>query len=150
MDSNRTDSFEISKKNPFDSEDEKDSNFFLLDETPTMQYPKFQTEPLRRLNDYDFNLLKEDAYKDVSDDLFKLEYKISKMEESLKTLESQIHAARDIHDYDLIDELVLRMITIKQEYDELVEIYNEKSISTRISGSIMNLFGENFKKCRYL
>lgn len=144
MKSNRTDSFEISKKNPF-NEENKNDNFFLLDETPTVQYPKFQSEPLRRLNDYDFNLLKEDAYKDVSDDLFKLEYKISKMEESLKSVEAQIQAARDIHDYDLIDELVVRMISIKQEYDELIEIYNEKSISTRISGGIMNLFGENFK-----
>ena len=41
------------------------------------------TEPVRRLNDYDYNILREDAYKDVSDELFKLEYKISRLEEEL-------------------------------------------------------------------
>ena len=43
----------------------------------------FNQEHSRRLNDYDYNILKEDAYKEVSDELFKLEYKISKIEEEL-------------------------------------------------------------------
>lgn len=145
MNKNRTDSFEISKKQPF-SKKEQETNFFLMEETPAVSYQKMQTEPIRRLNDYDFNLLKDDAYKDVSDDVFKLEYKISRIEEGLKELEAQIQSARAIHDYDLIDELVLRMIALKHEYDELVNIYNEKNISTKISGSIMNLFGKKFKK----
>lgn len=144
MNKKSTDSFEITKKNPF-NEEIKENNFFMLDESPEMPSLKLQSEPLRRLNDYDFNLLKEDAYKDVSDDSFKLEYKISKTEESLKLLEAQIQAARDIQDYDLIDELVIRMIALKEEYDELVEIYNEKSISTKISGGIMSIFGDKMK-----
>ena len=145
MNKNSTDSFEISRKQPFNKK-EQETNFFLMEEIPAVNYQKTQSEPIRRLNDYDFNLLKDDAYKDVSDDIFKLEYKISRLEECLKDLEAQIQSARAIHDYDLIDELVLRMIALKQEYDELVDIYNEKNISTKISGSIMNLFGEKFKK----
>lgn len=145
MNKNSTDSFEISRKQPFNKK-EQETNFFLMEEIPAANYQKTQAEPIRRLNDYDFNLLKDDAYKDVSDDIFKLEYKISRLEDGLKELEAQIQSARAIHDYDLIDELVLRMIALKQEYDELVDIYNEKNISTKISGSIMNLFGEKFKK----
>lgn len=145
MKKNSTDSFEITKKNPF-NEKKEEINFFLMEESPAMQIQKNVSEPLRRLNDYDFNLLKEDAYKDVSNDSFKLEYKIAKAEEGLRTLENQIQTAREIQDYDLIDELVIRMIALKEEYDELVEIYNEKSISTRISGGIMSIFGENFRK----
>ena len=145
MKKNSTDIFESTKQNPFEKED-KSNNFFLMDETPLIQIQRASSDSTRRLNDYDFNLLKEDAYKDVSDDLFKLEYKISKLENILKDIESQIQAARDIQDYDLIDELVIKMIAVKSEYDELVSIYNEKSISTRISGGIMNLFGEKFQK----
>ena len=54
------------------------------------------SETARRLNDYDFNLLKEDAYKDVSDDIFKLEYKISRMEEDLKSTDAQLVSAQEI------------------------------------------------------
>lgn len=145
MDRNRTDIFESTVQNSYKKEINID-NFFLMDESPLLENQKSTFDNTRRLNDYDFNLLKEDAYKDISDDLFKLEYKISKLELSLKDIESQIQAARDIQDYDLIDELVIRMIALKTEYNELIEIYNEKSISTRISGGIMSLFGEKFQK----
>ena len=137
MNKNSTDSFEISRKQPFNKK-EQETNFFLMEEIPAVNYQKTQAEPIRRLNDYDFNLLKDDAYKDVSDDIFKLEYKISKLEDGLKELEAQIQSARAIHDYDLIDELVLRMIALKQEYDELVDIYNEKVLRAS-EGMIYNI-----------
>ena len=46
-------------------------NFF----TPQTVYSSnILNEPLRRLNDYDSNILKEDAYKDISDEAFKLDF----------------------------------------------------------------------------
>lgn len=80
MNNNSGDIFQVSGNSSFK---ENENNFFLSDSVAKPLYQDI-TEPARRLNDYDFNLLKEDAYKDVSDDLFKLEYKISKVEEDIQ------------------------------------------------------------------
>ena len=94
MKKNNADTFEIFKTN-----NSFNDNFFLKEESPKLQsHNQTISEPAKRLNDYDFNLLKEDAYKDVSDDLFKLEYKISRTENDIKNFELQIQAAKDIHD----------------------------------------------------
>ena len=103
-----------------------ENNFFVQQES--FQANDMPTEPVRRLNDYDYNILREDAYKDVSDELFKLEYKISRLEEELTGVDGQIQSARDISDYD-----------------GLVEIYNDKSLSAKISGSLFNIISPNIK-----
>lgn len=102
------------------------------------------SEPVRRLNDYDYNILKEDAYKDISNELFKLEYKISKIEAELQSLDSQIQSARDISDYDTIEVLSNRKRVLQNDLDGLVEIYNDKSLSAKISGGIFNTFKSKF------
>jgi hypothetical protein len=72
MDKSRKDIFETTTENRIAGTND---NFFLFDDSSNITIPKASLrESTRRLNDYDFNLLKEDAYKDVSDDLFKLEY----------------------------------------------------------------------------
>lgn len=146
MNNNNTDRFEA-KQNPFEKREASSSgNFFLMDETSATQPIRGVAEP-RRLNDYDSNLLKEDAYKDIGDDLFKLEYKISKTEEEMSGLESQIQSARDIHDFNLVETLMNRKKTLEEDFEALVEIYNEKSLSARISDGISNIFfGGKLKK----
>jgi len=143
MKKNQTDIFEINKKNISTSND----NFFLFDEDPfaydTVKY--VSNDSSRRLNDYDFNLLKEDAYKDISDDLFKLEYKISKTEEELKNINVQIQLAYDINDELALDELYKRRESLKEDYDALLAIYNNKSVSAKLSDGISNLLGEKIK-----
>ncbi len=143
MDKNKTDIFEINSQNPFETTQESNDNFFLFNEP--IHEKTFRPEPSRRLNDYDSNLLKEGAYKDISDDLFKLEYKISKIEDELKEIDSQIQAANDIHDYNTSGELSGRKLLLEEELRELVEIYNDKSISARISDGISNVFGGKLK-----
>ena len=137
MNKNNGDIFEVSGKSPFVKEE---NNFFLSESVAKPAYQDI-TEPARRLNDYDFNLLKEDAYKDVSDDLFKLEYKISKVEEEIEALELQIQAAKDIQNYELAGELSGRQIIMKEDYEALVAMYKEKSISARLT----NAFGDKLK-----
>ena len=150
MKENRTDIFEINKNhnslnfnkvNNFD-----DSNFFLQENTKSYQKNnKNITESTRHLNDYDFNLLKEDAYKDVTDDVFKLEYKISKIEAELKSLDTQLQTAHDINDLTLTRDLLQRKQTLEEDYEALLGLYNDKSISTKIIEGITNLFGANTK-----
>ncbi len=112
-----------------------EDNFFLQREK---SYDYVQ-EPLRRLNDYDFNLLKEEAYKDVSDELLKLEYRISKLESEYQNIDNQIQSARDISDYDTVEYLINRKKQIYEDLVSLAQIYNEKSLSSKISGGIFNI-----------
>lgn len=140
MDDKNIDVFQVSKKNPFDNSNE--DNFFIQGNPKEIQ---LYNEPTRRLNDYDRNLLEEGAYKDVTDDLFKLEYKISKIEEELKILDSQIVSAKEILDINLMANLENRKQILIKEHQELVELYNNKSLSARISDSISNIFTPIFK-----
>lgn len=135
---NNGDSFEVSNKNVFSAKGE--NNFFLAENSTKPIYQEV-TEPARRLNDYDFNLLKEDAYKDVSDDLFKLEYKIARVEEEIKALDLQIQAAKDIQNHELVGELSGRQIIMKEDFEALVAIYKEKSVSARLT----NILGDKLK-----
>ena len=135
------DFFANNKKNLFLKTDEE--NFFMQPENIHLQANV--TEPVRRLNDYDYNILQKEAYKDVSDELFKLEYKLAKTEEEIKSLESQIQAAKDIHDFTAVESLFNRKKQLIEEHRELTEIYNETSLSAKISGGIFNAFSNKMK-----
>ena len=142
MKKGNSDSFESgmysSAQNPFAEADS--DNFFLTGEMNSMP-----PEPSRRLNDYDSNLLEADAYKEVSDELFKIEYKIARLEEELKEIDYRIQSARDIYDYDQIEILSNRKQLLKKEYASLIKIYNDMSLSAKLSDGILNLFGGNRK-----
>ena len=147
MDSDNRDIFEISNSEKPElfsqsNQGKKGMNFFLSEEVPLL---KSSTEPLRRLNDYDFNLLKEDAYKDISDDVFKLEYKISKTQEEIKALDTQIKTADEIMDSERIKELKARQITLQEDYEALIAMYNDKSVSAKITVGLSGIFGGKIK-----
>lgn len=127
-----SDSFVNHTDNPFDEAPGMDDNFFLQPENIMLR----QKEPLRRLNDYDCNILKEEAYKEVADEIFKLEYKISKIEEEIKMLDVQIQASKDIHDFTTVEILNNRKKLLKEEHENLTALYNDASISTKISGGL--------------
>lgn len=140
MENKNSDIFEITSSNkPVNNQD---NNFFLNEKVVIS--PEI-SEPIRRLNDYDFNLLKEDAYKDVSDDLFKLEYKISKIEDEIKNIDLELQAAEDIQNNELIGELNYRKRILLEDLEALTVIYNDKSLSAKISGSISGMFGDKLK-----
>ena len=121
MKKNSTDIFESTSSNIFNKSTESNSNFFVSEDNSAITFPSIPvSDRQRRLNDYDFNLLREDAYKDISDDLFKLEYKISKVESEIKFLETQIQAACDINDNDLVFELSERKKLAEEDYESLV------------------------------
>ena len=147
MNINNQDIFELNKPNVFANKEIIDkNNFFLMDETDVLTKTNLHQSNKRRLNDYDFNLLKEDAYKDVSDDVFKLEYKISKTEEEIKSIETQIETAREIHDFNLVQQLNQRKKSAEDDYEALVAIYNDKSLSAKISDGISNILGYKVKE----
>lgn len=131
-------------ENPFGNKLQDDDNFFLQPEE--IRPINVQTEPQRRLNDYDYNILKEDAYKDVTDEIFKLEYKISKTEEELKSIEDEIQAAKDVRDFNKVEFLFNRKKQLQEDLNGLIEIYNDTSLSAKISGGITNMLSPKVKE----
>lgn len=149
MKNDGVDIFEIVKKGREtqfrNSSADENSNFFVNEPPKVKIVNRSNGNTNRRLNDYDFNLLKEDAYKDVSDDVFKLEYKISKTEDELRSLDAQIQAARDISDHNLIESLEQRKNLLSEDYEALIAMYNDKSLSARISENVSSFLGANFQ-----
>lgn len=138
------DMFVNNNENPFGNKLQDDDNFFLQPED--IRPINVQTEPQRRLNDYDYNILKEDAYKDVTDEIFKLEYKISKTEEELKSIEDEIQAAKDVRDFNKVEFLFNRKKQLQEDLNGLIEIYNDTSLSAKISGGITNMLSPKVKE----
>ena len=136
------DVFVNNSENPFGGKHKENSdNFFVSGDG----FKNNKPEASRRLNDYDYNILKEDAYKDVTDEVFKLEYKITKLEEEIRDLDNQIQSAKDIRDFTLLETLTNRKKQAQEDLAELVEIYNNSSISAKISGEIQNILPQNLK-----
>ncbi len=119
----------------------RQDNFFLQPENITMH----SKSSVRHLNDYDNNILQKEAYKDVQNEVFKLEYKIAKTEEELKILQGQIQTAKDIHDFELTESLSNRYKQLQYELSELIDLYNETSLSAKITGEITGIFSPGVK-----
>ena len=133
-----SDRFEINNKNLFVFDETKE-NFFMQNNTINTQRNSIDT-PMRRLNDYDFNILEDNAYKDVVSDSFKLEYKMLKIEKELNVLSIQIQTANDIQDYKTAEILSVRSVRLKEEYNKLLEEYNSQSLTSKVSDSITGIF----------
>ena len=126
---------------------EDDNNFFLQSDNIAMR-GIIQPETSRHLNDYDSNILKEDAYRDVKDELFKLEYKISKIEEEIKNLEQQIQSANAIHDILSIQNLQTRKTQLIEELKNLTDLYKEAGLSAKISGGFASKIKDTFSSLK--
>jgi len=120
-----------------------ENNFFLQPEEIVSAH-KF--EPIRRLNDYDYNILKDGAYKDITDEALKLEYKISKIEDEIQELDNQIQSAKDIHDFNTAESLINMQKQLRDDLDGLLEIYNDSSLSAKISCGLVNNIKNKFSK----
>lgn len=121
---------------------EVENNFFVQTELkPLKTFPL--KDPIKHINDYDSNIMQEEAYKDVNDDVFKLEYKISKIEEELKTIDTQIETALEIKDFYMAENLNNRKSQLTQELSELSDLYKETSISAKISGDLTSKVKSN-------
>lgn len=124
----------------------KDNNFFL--KADTFVSNSTQSEPIRRLNDYDFNILREDAYKDVSDEVLKLEYRISKYEKSIEELDKQIQSAKDIRDFNLAEDLFTQKKQLQEDLRILLDEYNSSSLSAKISNGFTSSFTSKFDSAK--
>lgn len=140
MNNNNNDIFESKKRNLFEKKASLSGNFFLSEPNVEISH----TEQKRRLNDYDFNLLKEEAYKDVDNDLFRLEYKISKTEEELADISKQLVIANEIGDFEKINELNQLKEIAENDYISLTAMYNNRSLSAKITDTVSSSIKTKF------
>ena len=122
------------------------NNFFAQ---PAFKSPKYTKPELqKRLNDYDSDILKQEAYKDVKDDALKLEYKISQTESNIKEIETQIQAALEANNYTLVKTLTDRKTQLNESLKDLTEMYKGASISAKISGGITSKLKNRFSNIK--
>ena len=119
-------------KNNISDNNSGNENFFMNPDT--LSFQNYSIEPTKHINDYDSNILDKNAYKDINDDAFKLEYKMTKLEEEIKEIDKQMQAAYDIDDYESAGALSGQKQILQKEYEDLCEEYNRVSLSAKISG----------------
>lgn len=138
MNENNSDIFEASDKT---ASRKKTDNFFLDEKFDDLNSSsQGSSNTLRHLNDYDSNILKDGAYKDISDDTFKLEYKITRTEEEIKSLEARLNAAKEIHDYSKAQDLQAKLFMLKNDYKNLLSQYNEKTLAAKITSFVSSIY----------
>lgn len=146
MENNFTDIFELKKVHSASKEINSNTNFFLNDYIKDYHFELFsQNEIVKHLNDYDFNLLKDGAYNDIDNNMLKLEYKILRVENELKAINSQLQAAEAINDHQLIKSIIERKKSLEDDYEILLSMYNNKNISAKLSDTLINFWNNIFK-----
>ncbi len=92
-----------------------------------------------RMNDYDSNILENNAYQDMPDEMLKIEHKIGLLENSLAKINSEISALESFGETVQIGDIKLRKDAIEKELAELNKKYSDLGIGARISGQIASV-----------
>lgn len=127
--------FSQEKTNPFQGVSESLDISFEADDSDLLLGIK---DSEFRLNDYDSNLLSEGAYKKLDNELFKLEYKIGRLEKRVKALSSQLEVANTVDDSDKIQFLRLKKSQCESELNKLYELYRSQSLPSNLSEHVIS------------
>ncbi|MDD3437105.1 MAG: hypothetical protein PHC64_08155 [Candidatus Gastranaerophilales bacterium] len=93
-----------------------------------------------RINDYDSTILENNAYQAISDEMLKIEHKMSVLENTLSRMNSEIAALQSLGASLQISDLKERKRKIEEELVELNKKYSELGLSARIAGQISSAF----------
>lgn len=122
---------------PEESSVSPDANFFTqqsnFDFKDERRNQPFQGQ---RLNDLDSNILENNAYQEMPDEMFKLEHKIGMLEASLTKIDNEIKTLESFGYGIQVFELKNRRIKIKEELDNLNKRYSSFGLGSKISGHI--------------
>lgn len=118
-----------------------DANFFASNPNPEkdIDTKKESSTPSGRINDYDSTILENNAYQEISDEMFKIEHKIGLLEQSLSKISNEIDALQNLGYATQIADLEDRKQKIEQELAELNKKYSELGLSAKISGQIASV-----------
>jgi len=113
------------------------ANFFGANSEEKKEEPKRETLASgTRINDFDSSILENNAYQDISDEMFKIEHKMGILENLLVKINNEIEALESLGEEIQIYDLKDRKQKIEQELIDLNKKYSELGLSSRISGHI--------------
>ena len=124
------------KKNIFSTLKGSEIHWFLTPQSISIS--NLVTNP-RRLNDFDVNILEENAYMNVEDESLKLEYKIEDKENVLKDLNEKITIADKVGNQQDLFSLRIKKQRIEGELRDLYKEYASKDLPSKISDGINNI-----------
>ena len=108
-----------------------------------------------RLNALDSTILEAGAYQNIDDEVFKTEYKISKLESEIKSLDAEIESAKSINDFQKVDVLTMRKHSLQTSLQALNASYGDSDVTAKLSGEIASIltpkptiWSKTLKKCK--
>lgn len=113
-----------------------DANFFESNSRQSKQEEKPPQTSGTRLNDYDSNILENNAYMAISDEMLKIEHRIDILEKMLSKLNTEIDVLQSFGYMVQITDLKHRREKIQDELAELNEAYDNLGLSAKISNQI--------------
>lgn len=93
---------------------------------------------VKRLNDYDLNILNHKSMMDIDDEAIKLEYMISDKKSMLEALHNKIKGAEKLENLQEVLNLKIKEKTLENELKELQDKYSKRSLPSKISDGISN------------
>lgn len=93
-----------------------------------------------RLNALDSTILEAGAYQNIDDEVFKTEYKISKLESEIKNLDAEIESAKNINDFQKVDVLTMRKHSLQASLHSLNASYGDSDVTAKLSGELASIF----------
>lgn len=126
----------------------RDDNFFASNQEKQQENNQGQQQhnSSGRINDYDSNILENNAYRAIPDEMFQLEHKLGILEEALAKINSEIQTLESFGYAIQVGALKERKQKIEDEIDSLNEEYENLGLSSRLSGHIASAIGFTSKK----
>lgn len=129
------------------SANRSDDNFFVSNQHDFDQSKKQNNlSSGSRLNDFDSNILENNAYQEMPDEMFKIEHKMALLEATLAKQNNEIEVLESLGAEIQISDLKERKRKVERELVELNKEYSSFGLSSKISGSIASAMNLNSGK----
>lgn len=124
-----------------------DENFFSSNSKSKKEEKKQQPfSSGSRMNDLDSNILENNAYQELPDEMFKIEHKMGLLEESISKLNNEIETLESLG-YDIqVYNLKSQKEKLEKELTQLNAEYSKLGLSSKISGQIASAMSFTSRK----
>lgn len=115
---------------------EGEGNIFSAASNLPVEKKEASNTNFNRLNDLDSNILENNAYQDIPDDMLKIEHKINILEQTLARINLETDTLGMFGDSLYVSSLIEKKLAIEKEIAEMNKKYAELGLSAKISGQI--------------
>ncbi|MBR1754556.1 hypothetical protein IJ732_06945 [bacterium] len=146
---NLNDNFFVKEANQKSEANFNENNFEQQNNKKKRRPPNKNADNIR-INDYDQNILESFAYKDLTDEVLKLECTITALENKLLKLNSEIETLEGLNSDILLSDLKFKRDLTEKNLKKLKIQYENISISTGISSHIAGFLSKLGKQNVFL